>query len=81
VDCLLLQHVLWNRPDLAERIYDYLLGQLAVDDGLKQVLALRHFCCFLFSYVVLQATFILALKLSLFIRLPLFIRLFHLGCS
>eukprot|EP00193_Tetraselmis_chui_P012111 CAMPEP_0177772146 /NCGR_PEP_ID=MMETSP0491_2-20121128/12044_1 /TAXON_ID=63592 /ORGANISM="Tetraselmis chuii, Strain PLY429" /LENGTH=555 /DNA_ID=CAMNT_0019289891 /DNA_START=116 /DNA_END=1783 /DNA_ORIENTATION=- len=37
VDCLLLQHVLWNRPDLAERIYDYLLGQLAVDDGLKQV--------------------------------------------
>eukprot|EP00873_Tetraselmis_striata_P036178 jgi/Tetstr1/456442/TSEL_043170.t1 len=37
VDCLLLQHVLWNRPDLSERIYDFVLGQLAVDDGLKQV--------------------------------------------
>jgi len=37
VDCLLLQHVLWNRPDLCERIYDWVLGQLAVDDGLKQV--------------------------------------------
>eukprot|EP00951_Prasinocladus_malaysianus_P006203 scaffold44029_cov39-Prasinocladus_malaysianus.AAC.1 len=37
VDCLLLQHVLWDRPDLADRIYDWILGQLAIDDGLKQV--------------------------------------------
>uniref|UniRef100_A0A061S138 MoxR-like ATPase n=1 Tax=Tetraselmis sp. GSL018 TaxID=582737 RepID=A0A061S138_9CHLO len=37
VDCLLLQHVLWNRPDLADRIYDWILGQLAIDDGIKQV--------------------------------------------
>lgn len=27
-DCLLLQHVLWQRPEEAERIYDYLLKQL-----------------------------------------------------
>jgi MoxR-like ATPase len=36
-DCLLLQHVLWQRPDQADRIADWVLGQLSVDDGLKQV--------------------------------------------
>lgn len=36
-DCLLLQHVLWQRPAEADRIYDWLLSQLAVDDGIKQV--------------------------------------------
>ncbi len=24
-DCLLLRHILWQRPDEAERIYDWLL--------------------------------------------------------
>ena len=36
-DCLLLEHVLWNKPEQAERISDWLLAQLAVDDGIKQV--------------------------------------------
>lgn len=36
-DCLLLQHVLWSRPEDKEKIYDWLLSQLAVDDGIKQV--------------------------------------------
>lgn len=36
-DCLLLQHIMWNTPDEAERIYDWLLGQLAADDGMKQM--------------------------------------------
>ncbi len=36
-DTLLLQHVLWQRPEHADRIADWLLGQLSVDDGLKQV--------------------------------------------
>ncbi|KAJ9530019.1 hypothetical protein QJQ45_023301, partial [Haematococcus lacustris] len=36
-DCLLLQHVLWQRPEQSERIADWVLGQLSVDDGLKQV--------------------------------------------
>lgn len=26
-DCLLLRHVLWQRPDESERIYDWLLRQ------------------------------------------------------
>jgi MoxR-like ATPase len=37
-DCLLLQHILWQRPAEADRIYDWLLGQLAVDDGIKQAM-------------------------------------------
>lgn len=36
-DCLLLQHVLWQKPEQADRIADWVLGQLSVDDGLKQV--------------------------------------------
>ena len=32
-DLLLLQHVLWQRPEEAQRIADYLLGQLASDSG------------------------------------------------
>lgn len=36
-DCLLLQHVLWNRPDEAERIADWMLGQLANDNGMQQM--------------------------------------------
>lgn len=35
-DALLLQHVLWQRPEQADRISDWVLGQLSVDDGLKQ---------------------------------------------
>ena len=35
-DCLLLQHVLWQRPDEGPRIADWLLQQLAADDGLQQ---------------------------------------------
>lgn len=36
-DALLLQHVLWQRPEQADRIADWVVGQLSVDDGLKQI--------------------------------------------
>lgn len=36
-DCLLLEHVLWQEPQHAAKISDWLLAQLAVDDGMKQV--------------------------------------------
>jgi hypothetical protein len=36
-DCLLLEHVLWQLPEHAVKINDWLLSQLAVDDGMKQV--------------------------------------------
>ncbi|PSC72582.1 ATPase associated with various cellular activities AAA_5 [Micractinium conductrix] len=36
-DCLLLRHVLWQRPDEAERIYDWLLSNLASNDGMAQM--------------------------------------------
>ncbi|GLC43207.1 hypothetical protein PLESTB_000850700 [Pleodorina starrii] len=36
-DCLLLQHVLWQRPEQADRIHDWVISQLSIDDGLKQV--------------------------------------------
>ncbi|KAG2429170.1 hypothetical protein HYH02_014105 [Chlamydomonas schloesseri] len=36
-DCLLLQHVLWQRPEQADRIHDWVVAQLSIDDGLKQV--------------------------------------------
>lgn len=37
-DVLLLQHVLWQRPDESERIYDYLLKQLSEgEDNKKQI--------------------------------------------
>lgn len=35
-DCLLLQHVLWQRPEECERIADWLLQKLASNDGLSQ---------------------------------------------
>eukprot|EP00877_Chromochloris_zofingiensis_P000807 jgi/Chrzof1/10727/Cz05g10070.t1 len=36
-DCLLLEHILWQQPEQANRIADWVLSQLAVDDGIKQV--------------------------------------------
>ncbi|KAK9841968.1 hypothetical protein WJX81_001717 [Elliptochloris bilobata] len=36
-DCLLLQHVLWQRPDEAPRIADWLVARLAVGDNLKSL--------------------------------------------
>lgn len=36
-DCLLLQHIFWNQPEEAERIYDWLLGRIAFSDDLEQV--------------------------------------------
>jgi len=36
-DALLLQHVLWQRPEQADRVADWVVSQLSVDDGLKQV--------------------------------------------
>lgn len=36
-DALLLEHVLWATPEVAPKIADWLLAQLAVDDGMKQV--------------------------------------------
>ena len=35
-DCLLLQHVLWQRPDEGPRIADWVMTQLAEDDGMQQ---------------------------------------------
>eukprot|EP00983_Pelagomonas_calceolata_P079816 1154873-Pelagomonas_calceolata.AAC.9 len=35
-DALLLQHVLWQRPEQADKIADWVVSQLSVDDGLKQ---------------------------------------------
>lgn len=35
-DCLLLRHVLWQRPEEEERIYDWLLSRLAEEDTLQQ---------------------------------------------
>lgn len=36
-DCLLLRHVLWQRPEESERVYDWLLEALAADDGMQQM--------------------------------------------
>ena len=36
-DALLLEHVLWAAPETAPKIADWLLAQLAADDGMKQV--------------------------------------------
>jgi len=36
-DCMLLQHVLWNRPEEAEKIYEWLLKALTQDDGMQQL--------------------------------------------
>lgn len=36
-DVLLLQHVLWQRPDTADKISDWVLSHLSADDGTKQV--------------------------------------------
>lgn len=36
-DCLILRHVLWQRPEESERIYEWLLNSLASDDGMQQM--------------------------------------------
>ena len=36
-DCLLLRHILWQRPEESERIYEWLLTALAADDGMQQM--------------------------------------------
>lgn len=36
-DALLLEHVLWAAPETAPKIADWLLAQLAADDGMRQV--------------------------------------------
>ncbi len=59
-DCLLLQHVLWQRPAEADRIYDWLLSQLAVDDGIKQVggqgrQLVQHVACCCMHVLLLHA--------------------------
>jgi hypothetical protein len=38
-DTLLLQHVLWQRPEEAERVRDWLLQRIAKDRGTQQVRA------------------------------------------
>lgn len=35
-DCLLLQHILWQRPDEAQRINDFLIDRLAADSSTQQ---------------------------------------------
>lgn len=36
-DCMLLQHVLWQKPEEAEKIYEWLLQALTQDDGMQQM--------------------------------------------
>lgn len=36
-DVMLLQHVLWQRPEHCDKIADWVLSQLSADDGTKQV--------------------------------------------
>ena len=36
-DTLLLQHIFWNQPDEAERIYEWLLDNLAANVGTEQI--------------------------------------------
>ena len=36
-DCMLLQHVLWQRPEESEKIYEWLLKALTQDDGMQQL--------------------------------------------
>lgn len=36
-DCLLLKHILWQRPEEAERIDDWILERLAQDRGVQQI--------------------------------------------
>ena len=35
LDCLLLEHILWQQPDQQSRITDFLLSQISEDDGLQ----------------------------------------------
>lgn len=35
-DCLLLQHVMWSRPEDCEKIYDWLLSNMSVDSEMRQ---------------------------------------------
>lgn len=35
-DCLLLQHVLWQRPDESQRIADFVLERMAVENSSQQ---------------------------------------------
>lgn len=35
LDCLLLEHILWQQPDQQARITDFLLSQISEDDGLQ----------------------------------------------
>ena len=35
LDCMLLQHILWQQPDQQSRITDFLLSQISEDDGLQ----------------------------------------------
>jgi len=36
-DCMLLQHVLWQKPEESEKIYEWLLQALTQDDGMQQM--------------------------------------------
>ena len=47
-DALLLQHCLWQRPDEAPRIRDWLLERVAADIGTQQARCAHtraHTCC------------------------------------
>ena len=35
-DCLLLQHILWQRPEESQRIIDFLLERLAIESSTQQ---------------------------------------------
>jgi MoxR-like ATPase len=35
LDCMLLQHILWQQPEQQSRITDFLLSQISEDDGLQ----------------------------------------------
>lgn len=36
-DCLMLQHVMWNRPEECDAIREWVLDRIAVDKGTNQV--------------------------------------------
>ncbi len=56
-DCLLLQHILWQRPDEAQRINDFLLERLAADSSTQQTDYLFNGACLCSGLGLLQGSY------------------------